>query len=197
MNGQLIIFEGADGTGKSHLCEALVQRLRLNRRTVSPLSFPGRTPGTLGKVIYDMHLDCSIFGITAIDPTAKQCLHIAAHLDAITDRILPEIENGATVILDRYWWSTYVYGVVDGANRPVINKLIDAEIIAWRDVVPTALFLIDRTSPLRDEPLEKWHAWRTEYLAVAEREKSRYPVHIISNDSSSANDALETICDLL
>ena len=197
MNGQLIIFEGSDGTGKSHLCEGLVQRLRLSGRTVSPLSFPGRTMGTLGKVIYDMHHDCSGFGIAAIDATAKQCLHIAAHLDAITGRILPEIASGEIVILDRYWWSTYVYGIVDGANRPVINKLIEAEIIAWRDVVPTALFLIDRTSPLRDEPLEKWHAWRKEYLAVAEREKSRHPIHIISNDSSSANDALETICGLL
>lgn len=196
MNGGLIVLEGSDGTGKSALCTNLVARLQSGRQKVLPMSFPGRNAGTLGKVIYDMHHRVAEFGIEAIDPTALQCLHIAAHLDTITTRILPAVMGGSLVVLDRYWWSTFVYGIVGGANRDVIGKLIEAEVLAWDWVKPTVLFLIDRETPLRDEPMHSWTAWRTEYLALAERESKNHPVHVIANKTSE-NDALEHILELL
>jgi dTMP kinase len=196
MKGKLIIFEGSDGTGKSTLCSNLVTHLQSAGKEVLPLSFPGRSEGTLGKIVYEIHHDAAAFGIETIDPTALQCLHIAAHLDAITTRILPAVAQGSLVLLDRYWWSTFVYGVVGGGNRHVISKLIDAEVLAWDWLTPSAVFLVDREAPLRDEPLQHWTEWRSEYLALAAREQTHHPVHVIANNSS-ADDALERILELL
>jgi len=185
MSGGLIVLEGSDGTGKSSLCEKLATRLQAMRGKVVIESFPGKTAGTLGSVVYDIHHNARDFGIVGIDPTALQCLHIAAHLDAITTRILPAVNSGSLVILDRFWWSTFVYGVVGGANSAVIAKLIEAEVLAWDWLKPSALFLIDREAPLREEPVQRWQRYRSEYIALA-GEEANYPVHVISNNASES-----------
>lgn len=183
MSGGLIVLEGSDGTGKSSLCENLATRMRAMHGSVVIESFPGKHAGTLGRLVYDIQHDAQNLGIMGIDPTALQCLHIAAHLDAITTRILPAVNSGSLVILDRFWWSTFVYGVVSGANRLVIAKMIEAEILAWDWLKPLALFLIDRDTPLREEPLHLWQRHRNEYIALAESKETNYPVHVISNDA--------------
>lgn len=196
MNGGLIVLEGSDGTGKTSLCENLATRLQLTRDNVILESFPGRNAGTLGNTVYDIHRDARSFGITGIDPSALQCLHIAAHIDAITTRILPAVSSGSLVILDRYWWSTFVYGIVAGANRAVISKLIEAEALAWDWLKPSVLFLIDRDTPLRDEPLHLWQRHRSEYIALADLEAEKHPVHVIRNNTSE-NEAVDRIIALL
>ncbi len=196
MNGGLIVFEGSDGTGKSSLCKKLVEHLQSSGQDVLPLSFPGRSEGTVGKTVYDIHHRARDFGIEAIAPTALQCLHIAAHLDAISTRILPAVAQGSLVVLDRFWWSTLVYGIVAGANRKVLTKLIEAEVAAWDWLLPKALFLVDREQPLREEPLDTWRAWRAEYLALAKAEAGNYPVHVIINNASEKA-AIDRVCGLL
>jgi dTMP kinase len=196
MSGGLIVLEGSDGTGKSSLCANLATRLQAERGNVVIESFPGRTSGTLGSVVYDIHHNSGTFGINGFDPTALQCLHIAAHLDAIATRILPAVNTGSLVILDRYWWSTFVYGIAGGANRSVIAKMIEAEVLAWDWLKPSALFLIDRDAPLREEPVQLWQRYRSEYLALAAREEANYPVHVISNNAAES-DAMDQIIKLL
>jgi thymidylate kinase len=190
MNGGLVVFEGSDGTGKSALSNGLVERLRSSGFNVLPLSFPGRSEGTIGRTVYDIHHHAEKYGISAIDPTALQCLHIAAHLDAITTRILPAVDQGRLVVLDRFWWSTLVYGLVGGANRSVISKLIEAEVTAWDRLFPKVLFLVDREQPLRAEPMDTWNACRAEYLSLASSEARNYPVRVISNNATE-DEALE------
>ena len=36
-------------------------------------------------------------------------MHVAAHVDAMASVIVPALKQGKSVILDRYWWSTYAY----------------------------------------------------------------------------------------
>lgn len=196
MNSGLIVFEGSDGTGKSSICANLVARLKKTGRNALLFSFPGKEVGTLGKVVYDMHGRPSEFGVHEMTPTSLQCLHIAAHLDAIESRILPALSDDKIVVLDRFWWSTYVYGAVGGANRNVIEKLIEAEVLAWEDVKPTILFLVDREIPLREEPMELWPLWRKEYLSLATRENANHPVQVVNN-TATESDALENVWRLL
>lgn len=196
MNGSLIVVEGADGTGKSSLCDDLADCLKSVHDKVLLFSFPGSRSGTLGKVVNEMHHNPSKHGIAEIDQTALQCLHIAAHLDTITSRILPAIQDDSIVVLDRYWWSTFVYGVVGGANREVISKLIEAEVLAWGGLKPATLILVDRETPFREEHSVVWNNWRNEYLALAETEGKNYPVHVVVNDSTRT-DAVERIWNLL
>src|SRR4051794_21849861 len=100
VSGSLVVLEGPDGVGKSTVSRALAQRFTKAGMLTELLTFPGRSPGTLGKLIYDLHHSPDAFGVSAVTPTAKQTLHIAAHLDAIERVIIPRLEAGINVILD-------------------------------------------------------------------------------------------------
>ncbi len=182
--GTLIVFEGADAAGKSSIAAGVTRELRRRGSAVELLSFPGRTPRTLGEVIYRLHHDPAAFGIETLTAASLQTLHIAAHLDAVESRILPLLASGVSIILDRYWWSTFVYGVVGGIRRDILAALINAERLAWNDRMPNAVFYVTRANPLREEPAREWEQWNTVYREVVEAERSLYPVHVIENELS-------------
>jgi len=182
--GTLIVFEGPDAAGKSSIAESVAGQLRRRDSPVELLSFPGRTPHSLGEVIYRLHHEPATFGIDKLTAASLQTLHIAAHLDAIESKILPLLATGVSVILDRYWWSTFVYGVVGGIRRDILTALIEAERLAWDGVIPNAVFYITRQNPLRDEPPRQWQQWKVVYRELVETERSRYPIHVIENEFS-------------
>ena len=112
-----------------------------------------------GKLVYELHHEPSSHGVSVISPSSLQLLHIAAHVDAIENRIAPVLREGKTVVLDRFWWSTQVYGMVSGVPRPVLDGMIEIELAAWNPIRPTCLFLITRQLPLRPEPADLWKRW--------------------------------------
>jgi thymidylate kinase len=136
--GRLIVFEGPDGVGKSTLSRALVGRLREMGLNCDHLSFPGNEEGTIGHLVYEVHHNPASFGLTAITDASLQALHIAAHLDEIERRIMPALRGGSWVILDRFWWSTWVYGRAASVENPTLDALIQAELLHWRDIKPDA-----------------------------------------------------------
>ena len=120
--GQLIVFEGPDGTGKTTLIEGFAQMRRRLGDKVIVAEFPGRAPGTLGHHVYRVHHNPRQFNIEHLDPASLQVLHVAAHIDAITNVIRPSVESGALVLLDRYWWSTWVYGIDSGGQSSFARR---------------------------------------------------------------------------
>ena len=130
-DGRLIVIEGPDGVGKSTLTEALVARLRALGVPCHACAFPGNTPGTLGSLVYRLHRDPAELGVERISTVALQALHIAAHLDAISHAILPRLNAGEHIIIDRYWWSTWAYGLIGGVSEDVLKGLIEAERQQW------------------------------------------------------------------
>jgi len=82
-----------------------------------------------------------------------------------------------------------------GADSKVLDGLIDVGRMAWRDVKPSAVFLIDRDRPLRaEQSLERFGVLSALYRKVASRESSSYPVHVISNeDFASAQKRIENV----
>jgi len=191
--GKLIVFEGPDGAGKTSLAARYAELRRKQGDVVTSLSFPGRAPGSLGRAVYGIHHDPRKFGINAMTPESLQTLHVAAHLDTIDRYVRPVIARGETVILDRYWWSTWVYGVDSGANRSTIDALIDFERQHWGSLTPNVVVLITREDSLRAEDGGlAWSRRLSLYRMVAEREQSRYPVRVISNETTE-NDALDRI----
>lgn len=194
--GRLIVIEGPDGVGKTRIARDLVNILATKLRHVASLSFPGREPGTLGSLVYSLHHGLEAFDLNAITPAALQTLHIAAHLDAIETRIKPLLDQGTTVVLDRFWWSTLVYGTVAGIEQATLRHLIAAENTVWHPHVPSCLILLDRQSSLRPEAIRDWEKLKVAYTSLAEQERDSFPVHKVCNDGEP-NDTLTKICQIL
>ena len=200
--GRLIVFEGPDGVGKSTISAELVRELSAQGQRAELLTFPGREAGTLGHLVYGVHHEAERFGVRSVTSAAKQTLHIAAHLDAIERRIVPTLRKGTTVVLDRFWWSTLVYGLVGGVDRKVLEALIGVERLLWGPVLPDVVLLLRRDAPIdRDEPLPQWLNLRDEYDRLAKQERSGYPVAVIENAGAlsetlaQVRHALETSSD--
>lgn len=186
--GNLFIFEGPDGVGKTTLVQSTVDLLRENNIPLLSLSFPGKTLGTLGYLIDRVHHSPAELEVKQITPLAVQALHIAAHLDAIETRIKPALNDGITVLLDRTWWSTLVYGKVTKVNEAVLRKLIEAEELCWGEVTPATVFLVQRASAFRAEHNEEtFDALSRLYEEVAASQELRHPVVRIFNDDLSVS----------
>lgn len=157
--GKLLVLEGVDGIGKTTLAKRLVQ----NIPDAVYYAFPGHEPGTIGKVVYDIHHDPGRFGLESILPETRQLLHIVAHIESIRTRIKPWLQEGRTVVLDRYWWSTWVYGQVYGVSRDFLEDIIFLEIAqGWGYTVPDLVVLVDRLKPFREASTD-WKQLRNCY----------------------------------
>lgn len=188
MGGQLIVVEGPDGVGKTTLAahfQTLATALGLK---ADVLSFPGRLPGTLGNLVYELHHDSKRFGIKNISPLALQTLHIAAHLDATTEAIVPAITSGRWIILDRSWWSTWVYGRAAGIDPQILDTLILAEKLTLGNVKPSAVFLMERDTPAGSlVPNPEFAELTALYRQLSSAEAGQQEiVHIVNQDIESA-----------
>ena len=195
--GQLIVFEGPDGVGKSTLSKALAEKLEETGIPCNHLSFPGKQAGTIGRLVYEIHHSPEKFELGNISPTSLQALHISAHLEVIEQRIAPALKNGYWVVLDRFWWSTWVYGHVSSVNSSVLDALIQAERIQWNGIEPSIIFLVDRSDESFHNP---GHVQlRKTYETLYEKESERHPTRLIRNDASvdeSVKQVLDTLQDI-
>jgi len=184
MNGKLYVFEGPDGTGKTTLSKEFSAYLNSIGNKSRYLSFPGNSSGTLGKHIYEIHHELSEAGITAINPTSLQMLHVASHIDAIESVILPELRAGNSIVLDRFWWSTIVYGSVYGANSDSLDKLIEIEKTHWAEYQPTCIFYLKRQNTLKPSSITHWDELLEAYEKLVLQEGESSQIEIIANESS-------------
>lgn len=194
--GKLYVFEGPDGVGKSVLSRRFAVLLESRGVSTQLLTFPGKEEGTLGKIVYELHHDPKRFGIRGVSASSIQLLHIAAHLDAIERAILPALGAGITVVLDRFWWSTKVYGLASGMSHKTLDAMIAVELAAWGIVKPTGIFLITRDMPLRPEPERLWQKWKELYQELAAEQQHASPVAVIEN-SGSLESTLDKILSAL
>ena len=107
--GRFIAFEGIDGSGKSTQIRRLLERLSLLGIKYYETREPTDSPiGSLihqimtGRIIADNRVIASLFIADRID-----------HLLNKTDGILYIINNGVSVITDRYYFSSYAYNGID------------------------------------------------------------------------------------
>ncbi|MEX0661471.1 MAG: hypothetical protein WEA58_08585 [Balneolaceae bacterium] len=182
MKSKLIVFEGPDNIGKTTLCNELGKNLSSIGHRIEVISFPGNRSGTLGKFIHEFHHRYNKYGIENLSNTSLQLLHVAAHFDTITEDILPALGKGKIVILDRFWWSTYVYGKVSGINNDVLEKIIELEELAWENLVPDQVFLLSNGRPFKEEVSPEWNGLRDEYLSLAEKQESKLKIKRIKNE---------------
>ncbi|WP_291445520.1 nucleotide kinase domain-containing protein [Desulfovibrio sp.] len=140
--GKLIVFEGPDNVGKTTISRSVADAIS-QLRPCKYFSFPGNAQGSIGSLVYNIHHDKNSCGLKDIDANSLQALHIAAHIDSIQRDIIPSLTKGETVILDRFWWSSYVYGKITNCNMQIIENLINAEKAAWQGIHPDIIFYVE------------------------------------------------------
>jgi len=182
--GKLYVFEGPDGVGKSELSSRFTAMLNEKGTPAKLLSFPGKSEGTIGKLVYDLHHAPQSFGVARISSSSLQLMHIAAHIDAIEAVILPALRAGTSVVLDRFWWSTKVYGLAGGSDKRLLESMIDVELAAWGAIRPCVVFLVQREKPLRPEPESQWLQWNELYERLAAEEQGRTRIVPVDNNRS-------------
>lgn len=116
--GKYIVLEGGEGCGKSTQVQLLVEYL--NDKHV--LSFLCREPGTakVGEQIRGILLDKG----NDISPEAELFLFEAARAEFFKKDLMPKLEEGITVVVDRSCYSTLAYqGYAGGIDLDLINRL--------------------------------------------------------------------------
>jgi hypothetical protein len=93
------------------------------------------------------------------------------------------LNSGTTVVLDRFWWSTWVYGLASGVPEPVIRRMLRVESAFWGKVRPTAVFLLNRDGPVASIPPNVTRLQHL-YAQLRRKEAGKYPIHAVSNDAS-------------
>ncbi len=123
----LITFEGIDGSGKSTQIELLKNYLISKKKQVLTFREPGGTP--LAEKIREILLD----RYNQINAFSELLLFEAARADLTEKNIIPAINEGKIVILDRYYDSTTAYQGygrgLDLQTVELINKFATFKIV--------------------------------------------------------------------
>ncbi len=192
---KLIVFEGPDNVGKTTICNALSESLKKLNYDNIVLSFPGNVDGTLGNFIHDLHHNHNKYGVHDINNISLQLLHVAAHFDTIEKTILPALEASKIVILDRFWWSTFIYGSVSGIDISILQEIIRLESYAWQKIVPDLVIFFDNPKPYNITPNKNWFRLHNEYCELfAEQSKN---LNGIKYTNSVIHDTVSDIIKLI
>lgn len=134
--GLLIVFEGAEGAGKSTQLKLLAEALGSRGQTVVAVREPGGT--VLGDEIRRLLLDPAMQ--IDIVPRAEALLFMASRAQLVEQEIRPALESGAIVLLDRFFLSTYAY---QGAGRGLDEVDLRASNgVATSGLVPDLVLLL-------------------------------------------------------
>lgn len=98
-----ITFEGIDGSGKSTQIKKLKERLEKEGATVKVFRDPG------GPEVSEKVRDILLNPDYEIDPVTELLLFSASRSQLMAEKVLPSLEKGAVVILDRFYDSTTAY----------------------------------------------------------------------------------------
>ena len=115
-SGKFIVIEGLDGSGQSTQAETLKVFLSEEGKEVVLTKEP-TADSDAGKKIKEILREKNI-----ISSWELQKLFVQDRKEHLSNLIMPSLKKGTIVISDRYFFSTFAYGVSDGLN---LDKLIE------------------------------------------------------------------------
>lgn len=134
--GILISLEGGEGGGKTTQVNQLKKYLEDSGREVVPVREPGGTK--ISEQIREIVLSSKNEGIT---DTTEVLLFQAARAQIYREVVIPALNAGKVVIMDRTRDSSVVYqGMVRGFGKELIEELND---ISTKKIVPDLTLLLD------------------------------------------------------
>ena len=144
--GRLITVEGLDGAGKTTLVAGLTRELAARGRELLVLREPGGVE--LSERIRVLVKDPEL----SVDPRAEALLYAAARAQLVAEQLVPLLESGQWVLLDRFVDSSLAY---QGAGRG-----LGVEAIRSLNELATGGLRPDRTLLLRIDPAGRPRAHR-------------------------------------
>ena len=133
--GPLIVFEGAEGVGKTTQARRLVATLERHGQACLHLREPGGT--SLGESIRSVLLEPA----RSIAPRAEALLFMASRAQLMSERVEPALNAGTVVVLDRFFLSTYAYQI--HGRGLAATGIVAANKLAVLDIVPTISIVLD------------------------------------------------------
>lgn len=201
--GLFITFEGVDGVGKTTQAKrlkdyltqpiALQDYLNVHRPPVLLTAEPGGTP--LGETIRQLLLDPAG---PHIGMRAEALLYAADRAQHVAEVIKPALEEGRTVICDRYTDSTVAYQAggrgLDAGDIGRLNEWATGGLKPDRtyllDLAPSSRRLTERKRDrLEQESSEFQDRVRQKFLDLA----AQYPERIMVLDGSLSRDQVEKL----
>ena len=132
--GRLITVEGIDGAGKTTLADGILRA----HPELTPLREPGGV--VVSERIRELVKDPGLH----VDPRAEALLYAAARAQLVHERLLPLLDAGTDVLLDRFVDSSLAY---QGAGRGLgVAEIAELNRFATAGVVPD-LTLYVRVDP--------------------------------------------------
>lgn len=180
--GMFISLEGPDGAGKSSVLEALIPILEAKGQAFVTTREPGGV--AVAEKIRDVVLDPKH---TEIDEKTELLLYIASRRQHLVERILPALDRGEMVLVDRFIDSSVAYqGFGRGLKVADIDWLNDfvtdglkPDLTLYFDIeAEEGLARIakskERGADRLDRESVEWHQRvREGYLSILEKEPNR------------------------
>jgi dTMP kinase len=199
--GYFIVFEGIDGCGKSSVIKLV--DLKLKENNISAYITKEPTDSPFGSLIHQF-----MIGRINTDHRAIAAMFVADRVDHLTNSvngIKQIIDNGKTVISDRYYFSSYAYHSVFidmdwviNANKvcfdilkPDLNIFIDTPVELCIKRLEQDRFLKEKY-----EELEHLKKVRNNYLIAIDRLKNIENVVVVDGKKAIeeiVNDSLDAI----
>ena len=174
-------IDGGDGSGKSTQVDLLAEWLRRQGRDVLTCRDPGSTP--LGEAVRGILLDRHDLHI---DRRSEMLLYMAARAQLVEEVIRPALEQGKTVLCDRYLLANVVYqghgGGLDVATLWEVGRVATGGLAPELTIVldvPPEVAATRMTGPLdrMEKQGEAFHARvREGFLTEAARASERIVV---------------------
>ncbi len=183
IKGKFIVFEGCDGSGKSTQLKSLANYLESKGEEVYLTREPTDSPfGSLihscliGRISTDEHTIAAMFAADRLD-----------HIHNGLNGILKKLNEGITVLCDRFYLSSFAYNGgfvplewVISLNAPVMEA-VTPDLTVFLDLPPEKSMrrVSGRGDKERYETLEKQKLIRDNYFALFERFKEREKIAVV------------------
>jgi dTMP kinase len=130
--GKFVVIEGGVGCGKT----TVYNKLKGEFKKWKYYREPGSTPfgervrkAVQGLYHYPVDKYAAVFGYNA------------ARANLIRTKVIPDLKKGKTVVLNRYWFSTYAYQGAEGVDK---KKIVEISSLASDGLMPNLVIHLDQ-----------------------------------------------------
>lgn len=205
-NGIIISFEGPDGAGKTTVLEQVLPVLQEKGYDIITTREPGGVE--IAERIRDVILDVNH---VAMDNKTELLLYMAARRQHYVEKVLPALEAGKVILIDRFIDSSIAYqGAGRGLDKDIIRRLNDfatdgrkPDLTLYFDVESEiGLARIAKNAErevnrLDLEKLDMHKRVREGYLALTEQEKRIVTIDASRELAEVVSETLHTILEQL